>query len=172
MSSFDCLFSTEFVYLDPEEVRYIVERSLTAVVKHAHLTPFAYLNELVVSNDVNNKKLLVTELELHSDASYSQHREAKDLQRLASHYRALRIEAMRKQQILANNLQCACARQQQNAAFGAVWSDVENCQLRLQEFIKEHQFFLMFNMRFISLSRASYDRDGRVCLLRFAIETF
>ena len=169
MDNFECVCSNKFNYVDVSEVQCIVERTITKVLQHAHLTPFVYPNYLVVSNDLENN-LLVTELELRPGEAYSQNRENRDLQRLASHYRALKNEVVKKYKSFLNNLNRACANQNANGSFRNVWSDVESLEVHLLDFEKEHQYFLSSHLRFVSLNRAPYDRDGRVCQLRFAIE--
>ena len=166
MSFYTNIYNSNFSYTGANEVRSILERTMSRVIAHAHLVPFVAEKHIIVNNDSRFQNIFQAEVFLKEGESYSEQRESHDLRRLTSHFRVLQNDVLqefiRRQRILSDFQANAMPTPENQLKF-------QRGIAKINDFAKEYQYFLFANIRFISLSHASYDCDGRVCILRFEV---
>lgn len=171
VNEFNCIYSNLFCYpFGMDEVRGILENTVSQVLSKSHLTSFQCFDYCIVNNDLETN-LLQTELILRDSVeSYPDSKEKQDLTRIAEHYRALATRQAKRFQVLNTQYDSMFSAYQTGGMFPAYWGqNLETVTIRRLEFAKDNQYFLQFKLQFVSLNRAMYDRHGRTCLLKFKI---
>lgn len=170
-SNFNCICSNNFNYpYGTEEVRAIVENTITQILFHARLRAFSIQPYCIVEIDPETN-LLQTELVLSGSVDgYSESREKQDLKRLNEHYRALKIKCCKHYEKMCTQYNEAQIRYEQSQMAGIFGISLESMFTHRLDFAKENQYFLEFNLEFVSLRRAVYDKTGSTCILKFKIQ--
>lgn len=170
-SNFNCICSNNFNYpFGTEEVRAIVENTITQILFHARLRAFSIQPYCIVEIDPETN-LLQTELVLSGSVDgYSESRERQDLKRLNEHYRALKTKRAKQYESMCKQYNNAQMQYKQSPMFSFLSSSLEVMFVHGLDFAKENQYFLEFNLQFVSLRRAVYDKTGSTCILKFKIQ--
>lgn len=170
-SDFNCIYSNNFKYpYGIEEIRGMVEYTITQILFNARLRAFNSQPYYIVEFD-SETNLLQTELILMDSVDgYSESREKHDLKRLNEHYRALKIKCAKHYDKMCDQYNNSQIQYQQNHIASIFCTSLESMFIHEMDFAKENQYFLEFNLEFVSLRRAVYDRTGRTCFLKFKIQ--
>ena len=170
ITDFNCTANPNYFYsYGMVEIQGILEDTITQVLSNARLCAFQAQYHYIIENDIATN-LLQTELVLKDSVeSYPEAREKQDLKRISSHYRALATKRFINFQKIYQKYCTKIMQNQQNSNFACIGENLESIMLQGMEFGKINQYFLQFELQFVSLNRAMYDRTGSTCLLKFKI---
>lgn len=100
---------------------------------------------------------------------YSDEMSDKDCSKLNNHFHALKIKAKERYNYLTQKL-LIDAQALNWAPYDAdKQNQVYKDQIELENFAKNHQFFLWAEITFIKINRVSYDRFGKLCTVYFSV---
>lgn len=170
-TNFNCICNNNFNYpFGTEEVRGIVENTVTQILFHARLRAFSIQPYYIVEIDPETNMLQTELVLLDSVGGYSESREKQDLKRLNEHYRALKTKRAKQYENMCNQYNQTQAQCEQSQMACFLDASLESMFIHGLDFAKENQYFLEFNLQFISLRRAVYDKTGSTCILKFKIQ--
>lgn len=163
-------YRTDFNYY-PNEPQTILESTLTEVLKHANLLSFNLPTLCEVDYDAETN-LYAFELVLQNNiAFYDSSAGERDVRRMNHHFQHLQTNCAKSRDNLYNTY-CARLQQYQYEVHMSGRSTIipEQSWVEYLEYCKKWQYFLFANIVFVSCTKASYDRNGRICVVRFKIE--
>ena len=162
-------YNTVFSYY-PSEVKMILENTITEIFKHTNLSSCKnlYLCEIEYDKTYN---LYSFEVELQETVTYYDARcGERDVRHLNNHFKHLQSKCIQNWDCQYQHL-CYCQQQyiQQMSHLGYSTIIPEQTAVQYREWLKKWQYFLDFNIVFVSCTKANYDRSGRTCVVRFKI---
>lgn len=165
-------YDSQFTYCN-NELQVIMENTVTEVVKHTQSTIFIAPTLCQVEYDASTN-LLSFELVLRDDINYyDEQRGKKDIDRFNHHYQHLQVQHATQGKALYTqyyNLHSQYLNEMQNYGYSAVnLLNIEQLWIACNEYMKQWQYYVSFNLAFVSCSKASYDPTGRICVVRFKI---
>ena len=163
-------YHTDFNYY-PNEPQTILESTITEVLRHANLLSFNVPSLCMIDYDVKNN-LYTFELVLQNAiAFYDTSAGERDVRRMNHHFQHLQTNCAKTRDKLYCTY-CTKAQQYQKEIemYGHSSVILEQSWVEYLEYCKKWQYFLFANLVFVSCTKASYDRNGRICVVRFKIE--
>ena len=154
----------------PNEAQVILENAIVQVVRHANLLSFVPPSLCEVSYD-EKTKLYTFELVLYNNVShYSRDCAERDVNRLNHHFQHLQTNCAKTRDNLYNT-HCTKLQQYQYEmqTYGHSSIIPEQSWIQYLEYCKTWQYFLSATILFVSCTKASYDRHGRICVVCFKI---
>lgn len=165
-------YNSSFTYVD-NEIQVLIEKTVTEVIGHTHSTFFVAPSLCEVTYDAP-MNLFSFELILNRNVDYyDEQLGKKDVERFNHHYEHIQVQHR-------NDCNSLCM--QHSDLYRRYESELQNCGysninpilveqawINYCEALKSLQYFVTFNVEFVSCSKATYDPTGRICVVRFKI---
>lgn len=157
-----------FDYQNMEEIVVILENTITEIVQHANLSYYQKPSLCLI--DGGKHGIFRTELELKDNVTNPEFYEKRDLKILNKHFCHLQERYETEYKHKDSEFSYLCQKNDmQLQTYGYSEIDLDRAHLAFTDFCKKKQYFLCTCIRFESLARASYDRYGRISVLKFKI---
>ena len=162
-------YHTGFDYF-PNEAQTILENNITEVVNHANLNAF-HLPSLCLLDYDSQHNLLTFELMLKDNVTYyDSNTGERDISHLNRHFQHLQTKCVNHINNLYQTHCMQCQQWQYDMQMNGYSSVIpEQSWIAYLDYLKKWQYFLCANIVFVSCAKASYDRRGRVCVVKFKI---
>ncbi len=147
---------------------YVLDETITKVLQHSRLSRYELPTLVEVENFAPN--LYSVELVARENVINSEQYSERDVRSLNHHFEYLKNKCL----IEAQNLDTKFWVEYNKASwelkmYGQTTVDIQKNQLICDNFVAKNQFFLNVDLRFLTISRATYDRNGRIYFLKFRI---